>query len=69
MLVAAAENLSLSAYLKRKLEHEASGATMAELLARADRRRAEGMGVDTETIVRIQREMRDRDDHGDRDDG
>lgn len=48
---AAAENLSLTAYLKRQLEDMASHPTMAELLARADRRRTESGGVATEDIV------------------
>jgi plasmid stability protein len=48
---AAAENLSLTAYLKRQLEDMASHPTMAELLAKADQRRAESGGVATEDIV------------------
>jgi len=48
---AAAENLSLTAYLKRQLEDMASRPTMGELLARADRRRADSGGVATEDIV------------------
>jgi plasmid stability protein len=56
---AAAENLSLSAYLKRMLEKEASGPTMAEWVAGATDR---DWAVDRETIVRIQREIRDEHD-------
>lgn len=47
---AAAENLSLSAYLRRELERMASRPSMAELLARADSRRAVA-SVSTEDIV------------------
>lgn len=56
---AARENLSLAAYLKRQLDDMASGPTMDELLRRADERRATGMGVDRDTIVSVQREIRD----------
>jgi len=48
---AAAENLSLTAYLTRQLEDMASRPKMGELLARADRRRADSGGVATEDIV------------------
>jgi antitoxin FitA len=39
---AAADGMSLSQYLRRQLDHLADMATMAEILERADRRRAEG---------------------------
>jgi len=55
---AAAENLSLAAYLKRQLEDLASRPTMAELLAKADQRRAETGGVRTEDIVSALHEAR-----------
>jgi antitoxin FitA len=42
---AAAEDLSLSQYLRRELTRVAAVPTMAELLERADRRRAEGGGA------------------------
>jgi plasmid stability protein len=42
---AAAEGVSLSQYLRRELDHLASLATMADLLARADNRREETGGV------------------------
>lgn len=42
---AAAEDLSLSQYLRRELTRVASAPTMAELLERADRRRARGGGA------------------------
>jgi antitoxin FitA len=42
---AAADGLSLSQYLRRELEHLASLATMAEVLERADRWRAEGGAI------------------------
>lgn len=57
--VPGADLLSLEAYLERQFEQFADGPTMADLLAEADRRRARGMGVDREEIVRIQRELRD----------
>lgn len=49
----------LEAYLEQQSAEFANGPTMAELLARADSRRAGGMGVSRESIVRIQRELRD----------
>jgi antitoxin FitA len=48
---AAASGLSLTQYLRRELEHLASVATMAEILERADRWRAEGDGVSRESIL------------------
>ncbi len=42
---AAAEGMSLSQYLRRQLDHLADLATMAEVLERADRWRAEGGGI------------------------
>jgi plasmid stability protein len=42
---AAAEGVSLSQYLRRELDHLASLATMADLLARADKWREETGGV------------------------
>jgi hypothetical protein len=48
---ARADGMSLSQYLRRQLDHLADLATMAEILERADRRRAEGGGVPTEAIV------------------
>jgi plasmid stability protein len=53
---AAAENLSLTAYLKRELERMASGPTMAEIFARSNRRH---WGIDQDTIVQTIREIRD----------
>jgi antitoxin FitA len=54
---AAAENLSLTAYLKRELESFASRPTMAEWLDRIDRRRPED-GPTTEEIVEAVHEAR-----------
>jgi antitoxin FitA len=48
---AAGEGLSLNAYLKRELHRLASSPTMAELLARADRRRARGGYADSAAIA------------------
>ncbi|MBB5919622.1 plasmid stability protein [Actinoalloteichus hoggarensis] len=48
---AAREHLSLSAYLRRQIESQANSLTMEELLARADRRRAHGMGTTPEQIT------------------
>jgi antitoxin FitA len=48
---AMADGMSLSQYLRKQLEHLADLATMAEILERADKRRAEGGGVPTEAIV------------------
>ena len=48
---AAADGMSLSQYLRRELENLASLATMAEILERADTRRAKGGGVTAEAIV------------------
>lgn len=42
---AAADGMSLSQYLRRELEHLASLATMAEVLERTDRWRAEGGAI------------------------
>jgi hypothetical protein len=42
---ATADGMSLSQYLRRQLDHLADLATMAEILERADRRRAEGGGI------------------------
>ncbi|MQA62026.1 MAG: hypothetical protein GEU86_11100 [Actinophytocola sp.] len=57
--LAGGEGFGLEAYLERQHAEFANGPTMAELLARADRRRACGMGVSRDSIVRIQRELRD----------
>ncbi len=56
---AAGDPFGLEAYLEHQRAEFANGPTMAELLARADRRRAGGMGVSRDSIVRIQRELRD----------
>ncbi len=48
---AAAEGLSLSGYLRRQIESSASKPTMAELLDRADRRRARGGHTDGNAIA------------------
>jgi hypothetical protein len=48
---AAAEGLSLTAYLKREFHRLASSPTMAELLDRADRRRASGGYADGAAIA------------------
>lgn len=53
---AAAENLSLTAYLKRELERLASGPTMAEIFVRSSRR---DWGIDQDTIVRTIRAIRE----------
>jgi hypothetical protein len=42
---AAADGMSLSQYLRRQLDHLADLATMAEILERADKWRAEGGGI------------------------
>jgi hypothetical protein len=55
---AAAENLSLTAYLKRELEILASRPTMAEWLDQIDRQRPE-TGPTTDEIVRTIRELRE----------
>jgi antitoxin FitA len=47
---AAEEDLSLSQYLRRVLTREAGTPTMAELLERADRRRARGGGASREAV-------------------
>lgn len=54
-----AEPLSLEAFLEAQFESFRGGPTMADILARADARRARGTGVSRELIVRIQRELRD----------
>lgn len=59
---AAAEHLSLSAYLRRHLEQLASGPTMAELLDRADRRRSRGVHVPGSQVLAAIRESRDEDE-------
>ena len=59
---AAAEHLSLTAYLKRQLEAMTAGPTMAETLERADRRRARGVGVSGQAIVDAVREAREEGD-------
>ena len=48
---AAAEHLSLTQYLRRELERLATTTSMAELLARADERRARGVAVSREAIL------------------
>ena len=50
---AAAEDLSLSQYLRRELEHLASVSTMLEILARADERRARGAAVSREAMLAV----------------
>jgi hypothetical protein len=61
---AAAEGLSLSGYLRRQIETSASKPTMAELLERADRRRARGGHTDgqaiSEAIAASREELEDR---------
>jgi antitoxin FitA len=47
---AAAEDLSLSQFLRRMMTREANTPTMAELLERADRRRERGGGVSREAV-------------------
>ncbi|HEY0494561.1 MAG TPA: hypothetical protein VGD48_02395 [Kutzneria sp.] len=59
---AAAEHLSLTAYLKRQLEAMAAGPTMAEILERADRRRARGVSVSGQAVVEAVREAREKGD-------
>ena len=59
---AAAEHLSLTAYLKRQLEAMAARPTMAEILERADRRRARGVAVSGQAIVEAVREAREKGD-------
>ncbi|HEX4701256.1 MAG TPA: antitoxin [Pseudonocardiaceae bacterium] len=56
---AAADHLSLAAYLRRHLEQLASAPTMAELLERADRRRARGVSVSGDEIIAAVRAARD----------
>lgn len=53
---AAAENLSLAAYLRRELDRMAAGPTMAEWLAEATDR---DWGVDRDTIVETIRDVRE----------
>jgi antitoxin FitA len=48
---AADAGLSLSQYLRRELTHLATTPTMADVLARADRRRAGGGGVSRDDIL------------------
>jgi plasmid stability protein len=48
---AAAEHLSLTQYLRRELDRLAGTPTMAEVLARADRRREQGGGVSREALA------------------
>jgi len=50
---AAAENLSLTQYLRRELEQLASTSTMLEVLARADERRARGAAVSREAMLAV----------------
>ncbi|HWE88692.1 MAG TPA: hypothetical protein VG317_04430 [Pseudonocardiaceae bacterium] len=59
---AEAENLSLTAYLRRELERMANRPTMAELLERADRRRAEGISVNRDDILAAVRAAREEGD-------
>jgi plasmid stability protein len=56
---AADEDLSLSAYLRKQFEGMAGTRTWSELFAEADERRRRGMSIDTDTIVRVQRQIRD----------
>lgn len=58
---AAAEHLSLTAYVKRELDKLTSGPTMAELLDRADQRRRRGIGVSSADILAAVHELRDED--------
>lgn len=58
---AAAEHLSLSAYLRRQLEQMAQP-TMAEILEHADRRRKRGVRVSGADIVAAVRAVRDADE-------
>ena len=48
---ARADGLSLSQYLRRQLDRLADLATMAEVLERADRWRAEGGGIPGEVLA------------------
>jgi hypothetical protein len=48
---ARADGLSLSQYLRRELDHLADLATMAEVLERTDRWRAEGGGIPGEVLA------------------
>jgi hypothetical protein len=48
---AKAGDLSLTQYLRRELERLAADASMAEILARADQRRARGAAVSRDAIV------------------
>ncbi len=48
---AAAEDLSLAQYLRRELERLATTTIMADVLARADQRRARGAAVSREAIL------------------
>jgi plasmid stability protein len=59
---AAAEHLSLSAYLRRQLEQMAATPSMAEIMERADRRRQRGVHIDGANVVATIRAMRDADD-------
>jgi antitoxin FitA len=59
---AAADHLSLAAYLRRQLEQMASSPTMAELLERADQWRARGLSVPSAEIIAAVRAERDEDE-------
>jgi antitoxin FitA len=59
---AAANHLSLAAFLRRLLEQMASKPTMAEILERADRRRARGVHVAGRDIIAAVHAARDEDD-------
>jgi hypothetical protein len=48
---AAADGMSLSQYLRRQLDHLADLATMAEILERGDKWRAEGGGIPGEVMA------------------
>jgi plasmid stability protein len=48
---AAAEDLSLAQYLRRELDRMATTTTMADILARADARRARGAAVTRDEIL------------------
>jgi plasmid stability protein len=48
---AATDGLSLSQYLRRELDHLADLATMAEILARADKWREEGGGIPGDVLA------------------
>jgi predicted DNA binding CopG/RHH family protein len=56
---AAAEGLSLSAYLRRQIANWARKPTMAELLAESDRRRDRGVRVSSEDIIASVRAARE----------